>query len=231
MLEETTWDDEADTLEEEGSVVEWNEGEEPELDEEPGADLKRSLSEEEEALLPDDILRARAEARKPDISALRSAVVEGNFILKKGDYVVIERRRAHFVNQAWLDTRVYRILEEPAVNGDLKLWDPIRMQHARSNWKVGSTLGFDFRLPPSGRNPETCLESGGARRKRKKLLTDKPKLVPTQVMSLDAPEQRRRGRPKGTKNRPRDVVQAEKRARLEERRAKKAARKPRKISL
>jgi hypothetical protein len=186
------------------------------------------LSEEEEALLPDDALRARAEARKPDISSLRSAIdPNGDFIPRKGDYVVIERRQAHFANNAWLDTRVYRLTKDPAPNGDLTLWDPVRMQCAFSNWLVGRELNFDFRLPPAGRNPETCLESGGKRRKKKKLLGDKPAPVPS---ATPDGKKRGRGRPPGAKNRPKDVVQAEKKARQEERRAKKAARVARKLS-
>lgn len=221
-------------VEETESDVEWIDGDEPEDDAEPleGSDAPdqrlEKLSEEEEAFLPDDALRARAEARKPDISPLRSAIdPDGNFIPRKGDYVVIERRRAHFAGHAWLDTRVYRLAEAPASNGDLTLWDPVRMQHARSNWKVGLDMGFDFRLPPAGRNPETCLESGGKRRKRKKVLADKP--VPVTTANTDG-KKRGRGRPPGAKNRPKDVIQAEKKARLEERRAKKAARVARKLN-
>lgn len=226
---------------EETSVVEWEEGEEPEGDEEPGSftfedpevekilDAGPRLSEEEEALLPDDILRARAEAKKPVISHLRPAVVDGEFILKKSDYVVIERRRAHNERHEWLDTRVYRLVEDPKPNGDLKLVDPVRMQFALSNWKTGLELGFDFRLPPAGRNPETCLESGGKRRRKRKVQEDKP--VATVTSSPDAPERRKgRGRPAGVKNRPKEVVQAEKLAKLEERRAKKAARVARKFA-
>lgn len=223
------------------ALLEWDEGEEPESDEEPLSSYAGPLIEDLEttvvypldddgaAYLSNDELRERHNAQKPDIDSLKSAVVGGVFLPKKGDYVVIERRLLCFSDHPWLDTRVYRLLDDVTFDGNLNLWDPIRHQCAKSNWKRGIGCGFVFKLPPKGRNPETCLEGGGKRRtKRAVVAEDKPPIVTTvqPVIKLDEdgnPVKRGRGRPKGVKNRDKATIEAERRARSEEKRAAKSA--------
>lgn len=217
--------------------VTWSDDLEPELDEEPGNDFDlaettgpvlvepvHGAGEDADALLSDEELRSRHEARKPDITSWRPAIIDGEFQVRNGDYVVIERRCTALKGRPWLDTRVYQVTQVPDGNGNLELWDPIRKQCARSNWKTGMNNGFDFRLPPKGRNPETCLEGDGRRRTRRKIQGDKV-VKPVVTNEQGEPVKRGRGRPKGSKNRDREIILAEKKARQDERRAKKERRK------
>lgn len=173
------------------------------------------------ALLPDDVRRARRSALRPDIDWLDDAIDWSantpsgvDFIPRKDQYVVIERQCISMPTIGWLDTRVYRLIEDPAPNGNLKLWDPIKQQMALSNWKTGiATHGFIFKLPPKGVNPETLLESSGKIRRRKRVAPAPP---PPQRDENGNIVPKRRGRPPGTKNRSKEVILAEKAAKLKE---------------
>lgn len=179
------------------------------------------------AMLPEGELWARREAQRPDISWMDDAIDWGEegelpkFLPKKGDYVVIERFLTTFPGKPWLDTRVYRITEDPdPVTGTLRLSDPVRQQQAMSNWKRGIIEGFTFKRPPKGRNPETVFESTGAVRRRRRVVAEP---APKPVAPTTG-EKRGRGRPKGSKNRDKETIAAEKAARREERAAKRARR-------
>lgn len=189
---------------------------------------------------------------RPDISWLDDAVdwdaktSSGvNFVLKKGDYVVIERYCLALATKPWLDTRVYRLMADPKDDGELSLWDPVNDQQASSNWKVGLVEGFQFRIPPRGRNPETLFETKGGRRRRSIVRAERPRVYDESLDALrvarkeecsrdsapaGATEPKKRGRPAGSTNRPKEVIEAEKAERrrlIEERRAARAARKRR----
>lgn len=164
------------------------------------------------ALLPEAERNARAEANKPDISWLDDAIDWDSdspsgvgFLLKKNDYVVIERRALQLPGSPWLDTRVYYLTADPAENGNLKLQDPARQQMAQSNWKVGLLKGFQFRRPPPGTNPETLIDANGKIQRRKRLKV----IMASAVVDPNVPK-RGRGRPKGIKNRPKEIIEAEK---------------------
>jgi hypothetical protein len=182
------------------------------------------------ASMSNEELVARRQAQRPDISWMEDAIDWDTadelptFLPKKGDYVIIERYITCLPGKPWLDTRVYLMKEDAYPDGSLRLSDPVRQQQCMNNWKRGIIEGFSFKRPPKGRNPETVFESTGqVRRKRKVVaeLAQKP-AAPT------TGEKRGRGRPKGSKNRDKATITAEKTARREERAAKRARRGKRK---
>lgn len=192
-----------------------------------------TLDEDSEALLTPEERIKRRSALQPDISWLKPAIVDGKFIPEKNDYIVVEMYSVLDDRHPWLDTRVYQLIKEPGEDGFLKLYDHVRGQCAAMNWKTGVDAGYEFKLPPSGRNPETLFESASGRRRR----FEKPayikkfeqEVLENKISSDDsppeAPEKRKgRGRPPGSKNRPKEVIIAERQARREELRAKKAKR-------
>lgn len=176
------------------------------------------------ACLPDDERRARREAMRPDIDWLDDAIdweastPSGvDFLLKAGNYVIIERQALCLPNFGWLDTRVYLITHAPTPDGTIKLYDPVRQHQVYSNWKVGIVNNFKFKIPPRGVNPEKFLEGTGKVRRRKKIIP------PSKPMDPNAPK-RGRGRPKGSKNRPKEEIETEKRELREEQKHKMQAR-------
>lgn len=183
---------------------------------------------EQAYLSPEEQLRRRS-ILQPDISWLRDAIKENLFIPVKGDYVVIEMYSLLDPRRQWLDTRVYRILRDPRDDGFLMLYDAARGQCAQINWRVGLANGFLFKMPPTGRNPETLFESASGRKKK----FERPAHVKqdnnvqqkqAQQQSSNNDEPKKRGRKPGSKNRSREEVAAEKAAYREKLRAKKERR-------
>lgn len=164
---------------------------------------------------------ARERARltsKPDLSYLEDAVELGDdgvpqFTIAPGDKVVIERYATILRGSPWLDTKVYTVEAIDGVSGTLHLWDDEGKCHAATNYITGTAAGFKFKVPPAKGNVPTSQRRRG--RPRKLTPAGAPEAPPTPTG-----EKRGRGRPPGTKNRPRDVIAAEKRAAADERRAK-----------
>jgi hypothetical protein len=168
---------------------------------------------EENGYVPDEVLFTKTEDEprsKPDISRYEPAIVDGDFRVRPGNYVIIEHPRV-CLGGGWHDTRAYIVQRIDGVTGRIDLYDPVRQQQAVSNFKTGPELGLDFRIPPKGRNPETLFTK--KRRGRKKKAVDAPSEGSPPSEDAGAGKARkRRGRPKGSKNRPKHVIQAEKKA-------------------
>lgn len=195
-------------------------------------DERVKLAEEAEAqgaLLSNEELLLQRSAQQPDIDWLRDAIVDDIFVPVRNDYVVIEMYSMLDSRHGWLDTRVYQLLRDPAPDGYLKLYDVARKQCAQMNWKVGIKAGYQFKMPPSGRNPETLLESYSGRRKKleKPAIINVPKQQ-TNTINVDGSTiKKHRGRPPGSKNRSKEEIQHDKdirRQKIAQKRAKRAAR-------
>lgn len=175
----------------------------------------------------DEITRAaRAEqtklASKPVIDHLEDAVGKdpfGNPVLlaKVGDRIIIERYATVLSHKPWLDTKTYVITNVDGVTGDLVLMDTDLGQQAGSNYITGTKVGYRFKLPNS-----KGMSIGKRKRGRpRKNPTGAPEPVkPVQLGADGKPVAKKRGRPAGTKNRSKDVIRAEKRAKLEKRKAR-----------
>lgn len=170
----------------------------------------------------DEITRAEQLARakisaKPLIDHLKDAVdhdEHGNVILlaKVGDKIVIERVASVLTHKPWLDTKTYIITNIDRLTGDLILLDNDLHQQAGSNYIVGIERGYRFKLPTS-----KGMSIGKRKRGRpRKNPTDAPELAkPVQLGTNGLPIVKKRGRPAGIKNRSKDVIHAEKRAKLD----------------
>jgi hypothetical protein len=158
-------------------------------------------------------------AKRPDISWFPDAVDWGDpddilgiqLIPKCGGYLVVEKLSLLRPGKPWFETRVYKLLADAAPDGTVQLWDPILRRHLVSNWKQMLAEDFALKLPPKGTNPETVLESDGKRRRRKKLVQKALKSdgIEEGDGQLSKSGKGRRGRPKGSKNRSKEVVAAE----------------------
>lgn len=154
-----------------------------------------------------------------DISRLPDAIVEGALRPAVGDRIVIERRAAFLPGRPYLDTKTYRIHRlDP--NGNMSLWDESLNQWAMDNWKTGPMKGNVYKVPSVGVAVTTKRKRGRPRKNP----VDAPK--PVVVGPDGAPVKRGRGRPKGSKNRAKDVIRAEKAEKSRLRAAKRAKKKP-----
>jgi len=171
----------------------------------------------EELLLP-----VQQEPR-PDISQLPDAIVDGIPMFAVGDKIIIERSICILKkNGAYLDTKTLKVRSIDTVTGNMFLFDEALSQWATDNYIAGPKLGNIYKLA-QGLLP---LSSKG-RRGRPRKAAAAPKLAP--ITDADGNVVKgRRGRKAGTKNRSKDVVQAEKaalKAARSEKRLRRAARK------
>jgi hypothetical protein len=155
---------------------------------------------------------------RPNIDHLVDAVVfldDGTpvFVPEVGEKVIIEKYASLLVGRPWLNTRLYEVHEIDNDSGRLKLWDVENEQWCFSNFiEAPRDHGYRFKLPTrSGKIP-----------KHKARNNSQPE---HQMDSV--------GRPTGTRNRPKEVIEAERleREKLKaERRAKRDLNKLRKYA-
>jgi hypothetical protein len=170
----------------------------------------------------DEISRAAAKeaakaANKPMIDHLPDAVETDEMglptlLAEPGDKIIIERVATVLSHKPWLDTKTYTIESIDAATGNLALWDDDLHRSATSNFVQGIKVGYRFKLPTS---KGLCIghKKRGRPKKNPTGIPEEPKPV---LLGPDGkPVAKRRGRPPGTKNRSREVIMAEKRAKLE----------------
>lgn len=175
----------------------------------------------------DEITRAhRAEtakvANKPMIDHLPDAVEKDEMgmltlLAAPGEKIIVERYATILRGSPWLDTKTYTIETINAANGDLGLWDDDLGRSAMSNFIQGTKLGYRFKLP-AGRVGIGHRKRG---RPRKNPTGVPEETKPVQLDANGQPIKKKRGRPPGVKNRPREEIVAEKKAKLEQRKTKK----------
>ena len=180
--------------------------------------LSQSLEEEvtvSTLLLDPETAHKAREARRPNIDWLEDAVaiVDGEPVplFEVGDRLVIERRAGEVLRGApWLDTQTYQVMSINDETGDLHLWNKELCQHGWGNYITGPSRGDVYKLAPN-------TKSAFSKKKR-----GRPKKHPEKPVSDPLPdgEKKRRGRPKGSKNRSKDVIKEEKDARYASRRAR-----------
>lgn len=175
----------------------------------------------------DDITRAaQAEfakvGNKPMIDHLPDAVEKDEMgmltlLAVPGEKIIIERLATILKGKPWLDTKTYTIETIDAATGDLSLWDDDLGRSAMSNFIQGTKLGYRFKLP-AGRVGIGHRKRG---RPRKNPTGVPEEAKPVQLDANGQPIKKKRGRPPGSKNRDRDVIVAEKKAKIEARKTKK----------
>jgi len=183
-------------------------------------DMENEIIENDEV---DEVTRAaRAEqtklASKPIIDHLEDAVGKDQFgnpvlLAKVGDRIIIERYATLLSHKPWLDTKTYVITNVDGVTGDLVLMDTDLGQQAGSNYINGLKHGYRFKLPS-----RKGMNIGQRKRGRpRKNPTEVPEVKELQLDANGQPIKKKRGRPPGVKNRDKEVIQAEKKAKLEKR--------------
>ena len=160
----------------------------------------------------------RKTVSKPDISGLPNAIGADGFpVFVRGDRIVIERYASFLQGNPYLDTRTYRVESVDLISGKVTLWDESLCQYATDNWRHGVKIGQVYKLS-LGR----LVSSKGKRGRPRK----NPVVSP--VVATTPGEKKKRGRPKGVKNRSKDVIRAEKKEREVAKAAKKTKRAARK---
>lgn len=155
--------------------------------------------------------------QKPDISHLEMAIEiddEGNvtFLPEVGEKVVIERYATLLGEGApWLDTCLYTIKSIDRETGALRLWHDELGNFAASNYIEGTLMGYSFRLPPK-KGPITKRKV-----RVKRVVRDTVEEAPVSLYRKGSAgeamaERKGKGRPKGVRNRPKEVIAAEKAA-------------------
>lgn len=167
--------------------------------------------------------RARL-ASKPVLDHLEDAVEVDElgiptFTVAPGDKVVVERYATILRGSPWLDTKVYTVESIDGVTGTLRLWDDDDKCHAMTNYITGFAAGFKFKVPPAKGGVPTSQRRRGRPRKILPPGQEKPS---TPILGEDGqPVKKKRGRPPGVKNRPRDVIVEERRAKVKAKKSKK----------
>lgn len=150
----------------------------------------------------------------PDISRLPDALgPDGRPLFRVGDRIVLERHASIFADKPYLDTRTWYVNDVDLETGQVKLFDEGLMQHGTANWKIGPLNGCVFKLAMGAKV--------STKRKRGRPRKNPIEAVVTTTVTRPG-EKKKRGRPKGSKNRPKEVVAAERVAKAAAKRAKKA---------
>lgn len=155
------------------------------------------LVDEEETL--DEILSNRSRVGwKPDLGRLDAAVVDGQLLVPVGGKILIE-----YTDTPWRDTTIFVVIAidpgEQTPKGYVRLWDPNKFQYAATNYLTGQDQGLTFKIPDKSRRwvpgeDESLLDQVSRRKTRATEAVEKP------VDSDGNPIVKKRGRPKGSKN-------------------------------
>lgn len=176
-------------------------------------------------------------ATRPNIDDFADAVVRdelGRYVLlvRPGEKLIVERFATILPNNPWLDTKTYTVQSVDEATGRVHLWDDELQRTALTDYIAGTKAGYRFKLPIKGRKVSSKRKRGRPR----KVVAAAPVAQPTTAPTTNpdgTPVKRGRGRPKGAKNRDREIIVAEKKAKAELKAAKKrakvvkAAKKPR----
>jgi hypothetical protein len=187
---------------------------------EPSGESARTITE----VMANEAREASRLASRPNIDGLPDAVVKNEdgsylFLAAPGEKLVVERFATVLKTRPWLDTKVYVVESIDSATGNVALFDPELHRFAGTNYIEGLKNGYRFKLPTA----KTRIDG---KRKRGRPRKNPQAEVAAPVPVLDEagnPVKKKRGRPKGVKNRDKETIVAEKKAKAELKAAKKAA--------
>lgn len=154
----------------------------------------------------DAMLGSPQPVNKPDISRLPDALVCGKPVFGPGDKIVVERYATCLTHRPYLDTRTYKVLSVDTSTGKVVLWDEALNQYGSTNYVQGSAAGYVFKM---------AMGNAVATKKKRGRPRKNPIVPVTEGAAAGDEPKRGRGRPKGSKNRPKEEVRAEKAAKRE----------------
>ena len=169
----------------------------------------------------DEITRAELDARKsaeskPLIDHLPDAISKDEMgfpvlLAGPGERIIIERTASILEGRPWLDTKTYTIESIDTASGRLHLWDDDLQRYAGTNFVEGLKVGYRFKLPT-----RKGMNIGHRKRGRPRKNPEAAPVQKTIELGPDGqPIKKKRGRPAGSKNRDRDTIMAEKKAKLD----------------
>lgn len=176
---------------------------------------EKKLDDEETSTSLSDILtRVPKKGWKPDISRLSDAVVDGKFIIPEGERMIIEYTQEPARDTTmWIVKKVFdEVPDEMTIQqGHIRLWDPEKTQYGATNYKDAQKYGLIMKVPDKSKRwtpgvSETLMDIANKKRRRKKkqLVRDEAEPAPVKPIIPSSPagepEKKKRGRPKGSKN-------------------------------
>lgn len=188
---------------------------------EPKFEISHLVGVDEEApmSLSDVLTRVPRKGWKPKIAHLDDAIVDGKFIVPEGDRVIIE-----YTQEPARDTTMWvvtKIFEESSWDltvspGHIRLYDTERTQYGCTNYKDAEKYGLIMKIPDKskrwtpGEDENLMQLAKRHKRKKKQFVKDdssdspppKPQKAPkpAPVAPPAEPGKKKRGRPKGSKN-------------------------------
>lgn len=162
-------------------------------------DESEAVEEYASASLTPEQREQRRLSKKPKIDHLPDGVAlldDGTILplFDVGDTIIAERHISFAPGNPWLDTRLYTVKSIDDEKGIVHCTDVELVHYACIGFKHPHTR---IKLAPKKGNPFKAPK------------VEKPKV------DLPPGEKKKRGRPKGSKNRPKDVIKAEKQAKKE----------------
>lgn len=170
-----------------------------------------SLAKAAEPTLSELLTRRSHPGWKPKIKHLAPAVVAKHFIPKVGERLLIE-----YTNDPWKDTVCWVVKEvydtydklegTTCALGHVRLYDPYGTQYGSTNYLDAASRGLTLKIPDASRKwtqgEEHTLMELAKQHRRKKRGQPEPeeKKTPADILVEDQPK--KRGRPKGVKNKP-----------------------------
>lgn len=131
------------------------------------------------------------ERLRPPIDHLKNAVRDGRFLAKVGDRIVLERWATLLKGSPWLSTGVFLVRQIDSETGFVWLYDAACHNHSCTNFITGPASGaVKIMLAPGVKDPFTVPRGA----------PEKTLQAKDAVTNTDA-SKKRRGRPRGSKNR------------------------------
>jgi hypothetical protein len=149
-------------------------------------------------------------AARPNIDHLPDAIARDEMgvwqlLARPGEKVIIERFSSILHGAPWMDTKTFVVDSIDGATGNIYLHDIELCRQSMTNIPIALKYGHRFKLPTT-----STPNLGKRKRGRPKKMV--PAAAEVASTSGEAPLPKKRGRPKGSKNRPSDVVAAEKAA-------------------
>ncbi|NDC75781.1 hypothetical protein EBZ70_10985 [bacterium] len=152
-------------------------------------------------------------ASRPNIDHLPDAIAKDEMgvwqlLARPGEKVIIERFSSILDGSPWMDTKTFVVDSIDGATGNIYLHDIELCRQSMTNIPTALKYGHRFKLP-TARMPDLTSKRKRGRPKKVVTLADPP---PAAATSGEPTAPKKRGRPKGSKNRPSDVVAAERAA-------------------
>jgi hypothetical protein len=152
-------------------------------------------------------------ASRPNIDHLPDAIAKDEMgvwqlLARPGEKVIIERFSSILDGSPWMDTKTFVVDSIDGATGNIYLHDIELCRQSMTNIPTALKYGHRFKLP-TARMPDLTGKRKRGRPKKVVTLAEPP---PAAATSGEPTAPKKRGRPKGSKNRPSDVVAAERAA-------------------